>query len=110
MTNSKQKGKRGELEVVALLKEYGFSARRGQQYKGTSDSPDIIHDIPKVYLEVKFRENYSLPDALFKAWGEAAHGELPVVFHRKKRQPWMATMLASDFLKERKEMKDGSIS
>tara|TARA_Y100000310_G_scaffold321537_1_gene379279 strand:+ start:434 stop:664 length:231 start_codon:yes stop_codon:yes gene_type:complete len=37
LVNSRQKGKRGELEVVHLLKEYGFEARRGQQFKGTSE-------------------------------------------------------------------------
>ena len=103
---SRDKGKRGEREVVDLIKSYGFNARRGQQHKGTSDSPDVIHDIPCVYLEVKFRENFSLSDALDKAWSEAGDANLVVVFHRKVRQRWMVTMDAREFLQERKEMHD----
>ena len=34
--NSKHKGKRGELEVAAILREHGYDARRGQQYSGAS--------------------------------------------------------------------------
>ena len=34
MTNSKQKGKRGELEVANMLKRMGFNGRRTAQYNG----------------------------------------------------------------------------
>ena len=98
MTDSREKGKRGEREVVALLKTYGFTARRGQQNRGGSDSPDVIHSMNNVHVEVKFRENFNLPAALKKAWEEGGKGVLPVVFHRKKRQPWMVTMDAHHFL------------
>lgn len=32
--NSRNKGKRGEREFAALLREHGFDARRGQQFAG----------------------------------------------------------------------------
>ena len=53
--NSCAKGKRGEREVAALLRANGFPfARRGQQFKGTADSPDVVCDeLPNVYMEVK---------------------------------------------------------
>lgn len=41
-TNSKRKGARVEREGVDLLKRCGFRAWRGQQYKGSPESPDII--------------------------------------------------------------------
>ena len=39
--NSRDKGKRGERELAAILKEYGYcEARRGQQYCGADGSAD----------------------------------------------------------------------
>ncbi|KKM79297.1 hypothetical protein LCGC14_1351320 [marine sediment metagenome] len=93
----RDKGKRGELEVAALMREYGFEARRGQQHRGGSDSPDIIHDIPGVHVEVKFREQFSLYPAIEKA-GQEVLDEFPVVFHRRKGKPWVVVMYANDFL------------
>jgi Holliday junction resolvase len=37
--NSRAKGKRGELEIAKVLRENGYDAHRGQQYKGGADSP-----------------------------------------------------------------------
>tara|TARA_Y100000034_G_C6815249_1_gene366714 strand:+ start:585 stop:920 length:336 start_codon:yes stop_codon:yes gene_type:complete len=93
----RDKGKAGEREVVNLLKNNGFEARRGQQFKGTKDSPDVIHNIPGVHLEVKRREALSLYPALEKARDEA-HPDMPVVFHRRNGKPWVAIMYADDFL------------
>ena len=36
--NSRRKGKVGEREFAALLREHGFDARRGQQFSGSPDS------------------------------------------------------------------------
>ena len=35
--NSRRKGKVGEREFAALLRENGFDARRGQQFSGSPD-------------------------------------------------------------------------
>lgn len=40
MTHSRNKGKRGEWELVRLLRAEGFDARRGQQFRGTPESPE----------------------------------------------------------------------
>jgi len=93
----REKGKRGEREVVDLIKQYGFEARRGQQFKGTPDSPDVIHNIINTFIEVKFREKFSLYPALEQAHGEAK-GQIPVVFHRRSSKPWVAILDARDFL------------
>lgn len=34
--NSRNKGKNGELELASILREYGYNARRGQQYCGAN--------------------------------------------------------------------------
>ena len=105
MTNSKQKGKRGELEVAALFRAHGFEARRGQQFKGTADSPDVIHDIPNLHVEVKFKEKFSLYNAMDQASSEASYPKIPTVFYRRKHKPWVAVLLADDFLRMLEELK-----
>ena len=42
MTNSRAKGARGELELSNLLKQYGYSTRRGQQYCGSNGDADVV--------------------------------------------------------------------
>jgi len=52
--NSKQKGSRGEREAAGVIAEvFGCEARRGQQFAGGKDSPDVIHSIPGVHFEIK---------------------------------------------------------
>lgn len=103
---SRDKGKRGEREVVGLLKKHGFDARRGQQFKGTKDSPDVIHNMAGVFIEVKLRQAFNLHATMEQAEEEAGRGEDPVVFHRKDGKPWLVTMNAGGFLKLMKELYD----
>ena len=100
---SKNKGKVGEREVVALLKTHGFKAHRGQQYAGGRDSPDVAHNLRvaddcDIHIEVKRTEQLSLWAALNQAEEDAPPGDIPVVFHRKSRKQWVVVMDAVDFL------------
>jgi len=94
---SKEKGKRGERECAALLREHGFTARRGQQFSGGDGSPDVVHSIDGVHIEVKYVERFNLYDALEQATIDADY-QIPVVFHRRKRKPWTVVLKADDFL------------
>ena len=51
--NSKQKGKRRVTQFAHFLKERGVEARRGQQFSGGDDSPDVVHNIPGIHFEVQ---------------------------------------------------------
>lgn len=56
---SRNKGKRGEREVVKLLKEAGFEARRTaplQAHDGDNSGADVLLD-DKYKIEVKRRKN-----------------------------------------------------
>lgn len=98
MTNSRQKGKRGELELVKLLKSLGFhDARRAQQYKGTADSCDVecpdtlpnIHFECKVGYTKKLDHGTELLDAIREKAIVAAGGrKMPVVFWKPDRKCW----------------------
>ncbi len=103
---SRDKGKRGELEVVALLKKHGFEARRGQQYEGASDSPDVMHNVTGLYIEVKRREAFNLHAAWLKAEEERRLGQRSAIFHKKNHQPWFVTMEAHAFLSIMRELEE----
>ena len=104
MKLSKEKGKRGEREVAKLLQEFGFAARRGQQFAGGGDSPDVVHNMEGLHIEVKFREAFSLYSSLDQAQDDMNVGEVPVVFHRKSHRQWVAILDARDFLKMMQEI------
>lgn len=95
--NSRDKGKRGEREFAAFLRERGVEARRGQQFSGGDDSPDVVHDIPGVHFEVKRCESGSLYSWLAQAIGDAA-GKMPIVAHRRNNKEWVAILPMADLL------------
>ena len=95
--NSRAKGKAGELEAAAFLRERGFEASRGQQFKGGADSPDVV-GMPGFHLEVKRVESGNPYVWLDQAIRDAGDSKTPVVLHRKNRRDWMVIMRASDFL------------
>lgn len=104
--NSRSKGKKGELEVAALLKKHGFEARRGQQFAGGGDSPDVVHNMEGFHIEVKYTEAFRLWDALAQAERDKKVDEDALVFHRKSRKGWVVVMDADRFLALVKELYD----
>lgn len=95
---SKTKGKVGERECAALLREYGFEARRGQQFAGGGDSPDVVHSMPGFHVEVKRCEQTAIAAWLKQARSEAKANETAVIFHRKNNGEWVVILDARDFL------------
>lgn len=103
---SKEKGKRGEREIVKLLKENGFGgARRTAQYCGSSGDANDVVGIDGFGIEVKYVERLNIWQAMAQAERDCeAHylkkGEeiRPVVLHRISRHDWLATMPISVFM------------
>ena len=48
---------------VHWLRGHGYEARRGQQFKGTADGPDVVTNLP-YHIEVKLQENLNLHKAM----------------------------------------------
>ena len=96
---SRDKGKVGEREVAQLLRDYGFEARRGVQFQGGPGSPDVVHSIPNVHIEVKRCETLSLYKALDQARAEKRPDDMPVVLHRRNSREWVAILPAADLLR-----------
>lgn len=95
--NSRDKGKRGELELVGKLNYYGFDARRGQQYCGANGDADVV-GLPGIHIECKRVEHLNLYDAVSQAKHDVKIAELPTVFHRKNHCQWLVTMELDDWM------------
>ncbi len=105
MTNSRQKGKRGELELAKKLRQYGYSCRRGQQYSGANGDADVI-GLPGIHIECKRVEKLNLQDAMNQAKRDKRDDEIPAVFHRKNNCEWLVTLTLDDFIKIYREWED----
>lgn len=104
MTNSKQKGKRGELELSHKLKELGFDTRRTAQYNGKElDSMADLVGIPGVHIECKRVERLNIDTAMEQAIRDSKAGETPAVFHRRNNKPWYVTMRLEDWAEREKK-------
>lgn len=98
--NCRQKGARGEREAAKLLRDLGFAgARRGQQFRGGYDTPDVICEaLPGVLLEVKLEQAVKPGTKRFEdVWHKLCmdSGErAPALLWRHNRQPWNLTFIA----------------
>lgn len=96
--NSKQKGARGERMLAAELTRAGFLARRGVQYQGSCDSPDIVcPDLARWHWEVKFTEQCRLCDWLNQVEMDR-NGKPYIIAWRRRRGPWIALLDLSALL------------
>lgn len=84
---SREKGKRGERECASeLASALGIAARRGVQFHGGPDSPDVVIDAP-IHVEAKRVESLQLYPALEQATADAPAGKVPIVWHRRNNKP-----------------------
>lgn len=96
-TNSRAKGCRGERELSQVIRTHGYAARRGQQYSGGGDSPDVVTDIPGLHIECKRVETFNLYKSLAQAKRDGK-GKVPVVAHKRNRENWVAVLEWDTFL------------
>lgn len=95
MVNSRAKGVRGELQVRDLFVERGYVARRGRQFSGSADSPDVEIDGEAgaiLHLEVKLGQAPSIFKAMEQCESDRGPGQSPVVFLRRNGEEWLITM------------------
>ena len=74
--NSREKGKRGERQWRDELRANGYSARRGQQFSGSAESPDVVcESLPWIHFEVKHTERLNIYEAMEQAVRDAQKQE-----------------------------------
>lgn len=87
--SSREKGKRGEREVVTALRMVGYDARRGFQSRAGTDECDV--EGTEYWIECKRGRRVNLRGA----WKQAAadtDGRPPVVVWRDDRAEWMVLL------------------
>ena len=97
MVNSRTKGAAGERELARLLREKGYGCRRGVQYHGGADSPDVI-GLPGIHIECKRVERLNIDKAMEQARRDTGDA-MPAVFHRRNGKKWLVTMELDDWLR-----------
>jgi hypothetical protein len=110
--NSREKGKRGERQWRDELRANGYAARRGQQFSGSAESPDVVcEELGWIHFEVKAVERLNIEEAMEQARRDCAGGKwqmadgkdgnrkVAVVAHRRSRRPWLVTMDAETFFR-----------
>jgi len=92
---SRAKGARFERMVAkALVDIFGVPARRGQQFCGGSDSPDVIfHE--GLHIEAKFTEALNLNKA-FEQSKRDCGAKIPLVISKKKLKDILVTVRLDD--------------
>ena len=95
--DSRAKGARAEREAAKIWSDVmGCSARRGQQFSGGKDSPDVVHTLEGIHLEVKRVERGNPYDWVGQAIVDAGDGQVPVVLHRRNNKPWLLIVRLED--------------
>lgn len=96
---SRQKGKRGEREAAAELGSLlGCTARRGVQYQGGPESPDVVLEGVNIHVEAKRVEALNLYAAMEQAKKDAPPGSVPVVWHRKNGRESVVIVRTADIV------------
>tara|TARA_R110000824_G_scaffold162424_1_gene338083 strand:+ start:416 stop:751 length:336 start_codon:yes stop_codon:yes gene_type:complete len=96
--NSRDKGARGEREWAATLQGLtGKPTRRGCQFAGGQDSPDVVGGIAGTHCEVKRVERLNIHDSMAQAMRDAG-SNTPYVAHRRDKKEWLITIRAADLL------------
>ena len=102
--NSRRKGAVAERQVANILQDAGLVARRGQQFRGGPDSPDVIcESLPGLHLEVKSRQQHNIWQWMTQAATDMGKGETPIVWVTRPREPWLVVMRADDWVQWAKD-------
>jgi hypothetical protein len=99
MIHGRQKGARGERSAAqAWAEALGLdpaACRRGQQFAGGTDSPDVVQPLRDIHLEVK-RVEAGNPYRWLEQAVRDAGGKIPLVLHRRNRKDWIAIVRLDD--------------
>jgi len=96
--NSRDKGKRGEREWAKEVQtNTGRASRRGQQFKGSPDSPDVITEGLPYHWEVKRVEAGNPYKWMDQATADVGEDQVPVVATRRNGRGWLVILHSNDF-------------
>jgi Holliday junction resolvase len=106
--NSCQKGKRGERNLAAFLRDEGFDgAKRGQQHAGGVDSPDVV-GVPGWHIECKCTAQIRLRDWMAQAERDSK-GKPWAILYKLPRGPWVTIIKATEWTRLIRETLDPQV-
>lgn len=98
--SSRDKGKRGEREIVRYYSDRGFSAiRTAPLQAGFVEGAADVSGVGNFHIEVKRQEALNIWKALEQAEGDAAEGMIPTVHFRRNRSDWYVALRLDDFIR-----------
>lgn len=96
---SRDKGSRGELEVVEMIRAAGWPFCHRNFDSGSAGGGDVARGPAGVAVEIKRTEALRLREAWKQAVDDAApRREIPVVMHRWNGGEWIAMLPADELL------------
>ena len=96
--SQRDKGKAGERELCAVLNAIGLPGpqfRRGRQYAGHPDAPDIVGGPDGLFWECKRCEQFRIEQWMEQAVKDAGD-KFPVIAYRKNGGKWLVTLRVDD--------------
>ncbi|MBQ8508073.1 MAG: hypothetical protein IJ466_11670 [Clostridia bacterium] len=104
----REKGRRFELKLASIFRDYGYQARRTAQYCGkTGDASDVV-GLPGIHIEAKNQEKMYLYSWMEQAERDSASsGLFPTVFHKKNNARILVTMYLDDWMQIYREYEAG---
>lgn len=98
-SRSRDKGARGEREVIKLIHD-----RLGIECHRTPNSgglwlPGDIHGLSGFHLECKYQEAWRLREWMRQAEAQCQEPQVPAVVFRSNREPWYVCLWFEDFLR-----------
>lgn len=95
--NSRNKGKRGELEACRALRALGLDAERTVQHEGRGSAGDVRVFGCNAHLEVKLREQFTVYKHMAQAIRDCRPGGVPACLLKQNRSPFLLMLQLSDW-------------
>ena len=118
MINSRAKGARGERMLAQVLRDWGYEARRGQQFAGGTDSPDVVAPEFPWHIEVKNTKTVQLMKWMEQSKNDSPWDKEHCVCYKPPGKPWVFVCELEPLLKRLRsyeamddsEIKEGSVA
>jgi Holliday junction resolvase len=99
--SERQKGARGERELIKVLEAAGFGkGRRTPGSGGQGIAGDLWNVLPEWHIECKRQERLNIPSWIKQATEDSAHDGRPwFVAFRRNKEPWYVTLELEEFIR-----------
>jgi len=102
LINVRNKGKRGELEVVKIINKFlNTTLRRTPNSGGLSIKGDIIDTkdtiVHNIHFEIKNQSNIAIPKWWKQTTSDCSSNKVPILIFKHNNQ-WLSVLLLNDLL------------